>query len=77
MEIRNTGTLPGKEVLQLYVSQPKGKLEKAKRVLIAFGKTKTLKPGQAERVKLVCDKKYLSSYDESQHAFILKSGEYH
>lgn len=76
VEVKNTGDLPGKEVVQLYAFQPKGKLEKAKRVLVAFGKTRELKPGEAEQIMLVCDEKYLASYDESRHAFILEAGEY-
>lgn len=74
--VKNTGNVPGKEVVQLYVSQPEGKLPKAKRVLAAFAKTGELQPGEGETVTLVFDDKYVASYDESIHAFVLEKGEY-
>lgn len=77
VEVKNTGSASGKEVIALYVSQPEGRLSKAKRVLVAFGKTRELKPEEAEQITLTCDEKYIASYDEVQHAFILEAGEYH
>ncbi len=76
VDVRNTGAFPGKEVVQLFVSQPEGRLEKPKRVLAAFCKTRELAPGESERVTLGCGDKYLASYDEGLHAFILEAGRY-
>lgn len=79
-EVLNTGDLPGREVVQLYASQPKGLLEKSARVLAAFKKTGLLKPGESEKVFLSFDIKDISSYDDKgsvrKNAWILESGVY-
>ena len=74
--VTNTGTLPGKEVVQLWCQAPAGRLDKPLRVLVAFGKTKALAPGESETLRLCCDDKCLASYDEESSRFILESGEY-
>ncbi len=74
--VTNTGTLPGKEIVQLWCSAPKGKLDKPLRVLAAFGKTKTLAPGESETLTLRCGDKCLASYDEASSRFVLENGEY-
>ncbi len=74
--VTNTGTLPGKEVVQLWCQAPTGRLNKPLRVLAAFGKTKTLAPGESETLTLRCDDKCLASYDEDSSRFVLESGEY-
>ncbi|MBQ6756252.1 MAG: glycoside hydrolase family 3 protein [Oscillospiraceae bacterium] len=74
--VTNTGKYPAKKSVQLWCSAPKGRLEKPARVLTAFGKTKTLAPGESETITLSCDDKCLSSYDESTSRFILEPGEY-
>ncbi|MGX8688056.1 MAG: glycoside hydrolase family 3 C-terminal domain-containing protein, partial [bacterium] len=76
VSVRNTGSMPGKEVLQLWCHAPEGRLEKPLRVLAAFGKTGELQPGERETLTLTCDEKCFSSYDEAKHAFILEAGEY-
>ena len=74
--VTNTGSLPGKEVVQLWCQAPEGELDKPERVLAAFGKTKTLAPGESETLTLRCDDKCLASYDERSSRFVLESGEY-
>ncbi|MBR0354237.1 MAG: glycoside hydrolase family 3 C-terminal domain-containing protein, partial [Oscillospiraceae bacterium] len=74
--VTNTGTLPGKEIVQLWCHAPAGRLDKPERVLVAFGKTKTLAPGESETLTLRCDDKCLASYDEKSSRFVLESGEY-
>ena len=74
--VTNTGTLPGKEVVQLWCQAPAGRLDKPLRVLVAFGKTKALAPGESETLRLCCDDKCLASYDEESSRFILEPGEY-
>ncbi len=74
--VTNTGTLLGKEIVQLWCHAPKGRLDKPLRVLVAFGKTKTLAPGESETLTLRCDDKCLASYDEERSRFVLESGEY-
>lgn len=74
--VTNTGTRPGKEVAQVYVSCPEGKLDKPYQELAAFGKTKLLSPGEAEKLKLSFSMKDLASYDEETAAWILEKGNY-
>jgi beta-glucosidase len=66
----------GKEVLQLYIAKPFGKLSHEKRSLTAFGKTKLLAPGESEKLTLTFNLCNLSSYDEELSAWILEKGEY-
>ena len=59
-----------------YVSQPAGRLPKAKKVLAAFAKTGELKPGESQDLRLTFDDLSIASYDEAMHAFVLEPGEY-
>ncbi len=74
--VTNTGSRPGKETVQLWCHAPEGRLDKPERVLAAFGKTKTLAPGESETLRLCCGDKCLASYDEQSSRFVLESGEY-
>ncbi|MBR6350796.1 MAG: glycoside hydrolase family 3 C-terminal domain-containing protein [Firmicutes bacterium] len=76
VSVKNTGKHSGKEVVQLYVSQPQGKLDKAYQTLAAFGKTEELKPGEEQKLTLSFDLRDLSSYDEERAAWILEPGDY-
>ena len=75
-KVTNTGTMPGKEVVQLWCYAPVGALDKPKRVLCTFAKTNELYPGDSETVTLRCTDQDFASYDESRHAFILEAGQY-
>ena len=74
--VTNTGNFPGKEVVQVYVSCPEGKLDKPYQDLAAFGKTKELAPGEAEQLSVTFSMKDLASYDEETAAWILEKGNY-
>ena len=74
--VKNTGDFRGKEVVQLYVSQPQGRLDKAVQVLAAFEKTEELKPGEAQKLTLSFDLRDLASYDMERAAWILEPGDY-
>ena len=74
--VRNAGDRSGKEVLQLYVSQPRGKLDKPYQVLAAFEKTNELKPGEEQSIILSFDLRDLASYDAARAAWILEPGNY-
>jgi len=81
VKVKNTGTFPGKEVVQVYVSQPQGLLGKPKKVLVAFEKTGVLKPGEAEVLSFHLDPYDFASYDEvglTGHAssYVLEKGTY-
>lgn len=74
--VKNTGKSRGKEVVQLYVSPPQGKLDKAYQVLAAFEKTDELKPDEAQELTLSFDMREIASYDAERAAWILEPGDY-
>ncbi len=76
VSVKNTGLRSGREVAQLYVSPPSGRLDKPYQTLAAFEKTKTLAPGEEQRLALSFDLRDLASYDEAQAAWILEGGSY-
>jgi len=74
--VTNTGSMPGKEVVQVYVSCPEGKLDKPYQDLAGFAKTTALEPGTSETVEISFSMKELASYDEKCAAWILEKGNY-
>ena len=77
VSVRNTGTLyAGRETVQVYVSQPKGKLDKPYQVLAGFAKTKDLAPGEEELLTVDFSIPSLASYDEELAAWVLEAGSY-
>lgn len=74
--VSNVGSYAGKEVAQLYVSAPNGKMHKAYQSLAAFSKTRELLPGEKEVVELNFDLRDLASYREEDSCFVLEAGDY-
>lgn len=82
--VKNTGSVAGKEVVQLYVSAPYtlGGIEKAHKVLVGFAKTKLLQPGESETVTVSFDPYSAASYDYRDansngfSGYELEAGEY-
>lgn len=76
--VKNTGAkYSGRETVQVYVSQPQGKLDKAYQVLAGFAKTKVLAPGQLENVMITIPLRELASYDEETAQYLLEKGNYY
>lgn len=80
-KVKNCGAYAGKEVVQVYVKAPQGKLGKPLRILAAFGKTSLLAPGQEEELCLTVSEEQMASYDDSgvtgyPHCYVLESGVY-
>lgn len=76
VEVTNSGTVEGKEVVQLYVSAPGASMDKPSKELKAYAKTASLKPGQKETITLVVKVDDLRSYDEGEKQWKLESGTY-
>lgn len=76
VNVRNTGKVSGKQVAQIYVTAPKGRLEKPTKELKAFAKTALLKPGQSETLKMTIPVRDLASFDESHSQWIAEAGQY-
>jgi len=73
----NSGdTYSGKEVVQLYLSAPSGKLHKEYQSLAAFEKTTELKPGQRQQLELSFDLCSMASYREMDAVYVLEPGNY-
>ena len=75
-DVINTGNTAGKEVLQVYVSLPDGKLDKAYQDLAGFAKSKELAVGEKETITVTFDLRDFASYDEERSAYILEAGKY-
>jgi beta-glucosidase len=76
VEVKNTGKYSGKEVVQLYVTAPEGRLTKPFQELKAYKKTDILAPGETQIVTLKFSTESLTAFDEKQAAFIMEPGEY-
>ena len=76
VRVTNTGNMPGREVVQVYVSPPAGELDKAYQDLAAYAKTKELQPGETETVSVSFALDSLASYSEKAAAYILEKGDY-
>ena len=76
VRVQNTGTYPGKAVLQLYASKPNDRLEHPLCEMVAFGKTELLAPGQGTMLMLTARTNDLASYDEKAAAWMLLQGRY-
>lgn len=74
--IKNTGNVPGREVVQLYVAAPAGQLAKPAYELRDFAKTRLLKPGETQKLTFLLEPRDLASFDSSEHAWVAEAGSY-
>ncbi len=74
--VTNTGEREGKEVVQVYVSCPQGKLGKEYRRLVGFEKTKELASGERQQFEIRFPLYALTSYLESEPGWVLEQGVY-
>ncbi|MFO7176772.1 fibronectin type III-like domain-contianing protein, partial [Enterococcus faecium] len=65
VEVTNAGECDGKEVVQLYVEKPQGKLGNPLRSLVAFEKTLLLEPGERQTLSFNVHMTDFASYDDS------------
>lgn len=81
--VTNTGSLSGKDVVELYSTPPytNGGIEKSAVNLVDFEKTGVIRPGETETVRFTISKESLASYDSqgikvSGGGYVLEKGEY-
>jgi beta-glucosidase len=74
--VTNTGKVAGKEIVQLYVSAPKGKVDKPNEELKAFAKTNLLQPGQSQTIKFTLSPSDLASFNTDETSWVADGGTY-
>ena len=80
VNVRNTGSVAGKDVVEIYAQAPytAGGVEKASVVLAGYAKTKELKPGESEKITVSFSLKDIASYDyKTNRTWILDAGTYY
>ncbi len=81
VNVKNTGKVSGKEVVQLYANAPQGNLSKSAMSLVAFAKTDTLEPNGEQELSFSFSLYDIASFDDegksgNQFAYVIEQGEY-
>lgn len=79
VKVTNTGSVPGKDVVQLYFKapwNPNSGIEKSVIELGGFAKTAELAPGASETVTVTFAVRDMSSYSKAEHCYVLEAGDY-
>ena len=82
--VKNTGNVAGKETVQIYSSAPyTGLVEKSHVVLVGYGKTDTLNPGESQTLTIEFNIQDMASYDAlgaasngEDKGYVLEGGDY-
>ena len=78
VEVKNTGNVAGKDVIQLYTHAPytTGGIEKSYYSLTAFQKTNVIEPGETKAYKLEFSYRDIASWSTEKGYYVLEKGEY-
>ena len=74
--VKNTGSVSGKEVAQVYVTAPRKQLQKPVHELKAFAKTRELKPGESQTLTMQIATRDLASFDDTNSQWLAEAGSY-
>ena len=76
VKVKNTGSVSGKEVAEVYFSAPDGELDKPYQELAGYAKTDELAPGESQILTISFDTKEMGSYDTDKAAYVMEDGDY-
>ena len=76
VDVKNSGKVAGREVVQVYVGSPSGKMKKPEETLAAFAKTKLLQPGESQTLNFTIETRDFASFDEATSSWIAEAGNY-
>jgi beta-glucosidase len=76
VDIQNIGNAEGKEVVQIYISNPSSSVDRPKQELKAFAKTDALEPNASQTIQINIPTSELSYWDESSNRWQLEKGIY-
>ncbi|HPY42365.1 MAG TPA: fibronectin type III-like domain-contianing protein, partial [Thiolinea sp.] len=76
VDITNSGSVAGKEVVQVYVSAPAVSMDKPSHELRAFTKTKLLQPNETQTLSFTLTERDLVSWSVETHGWLVDQGEY-
>jgi beta-glucosidase len=76
VSVKNTGSVSGKEVVQLYLSAPSTEIEKPDQELKGFAKTKLLQPGESQQLVFELDERALASFRSGISSWVADAGKY-
>lgn len=76
VDIKNSGKVPGKEIVQLYLSAPSVRIDKPESELKGFAKTRLLQPGEVQTISFTIDEKSLASFNPPTSSWVADAGQY-
>jgi beta-glucosidase len=74
--VTNTGSQPGREIIQLYLCAPHKNMDKPAEELKGFAKTMLLKPGASQTITFSVKAADLASFDTAQSSWVAEAGKY-
>ena len=74
--VTNTGSQPGKEIIQLYLSAPHQNMDKPAEELKCFAKTMLLRPGASQTITFSVEAADLASFDNARSSWVAEDGKY-